>query len=118
MDWVYFNDGRKSLPCLIRDVAYEGAGIMIADPPQFRVRSICPFRTGREGWVLSQASARLLLVAARLYSTVLRRRRAAGEGISNVRLFVLFKTRPPTAVIVSCPLYEHRRPGPTRSHVS
>src|SRR6185312_11214085 len=27
---VYFNDGRKSLPCLIRDVAYEGARIIIA----------------------------------------------------------------------------------------
>ena len=27
---IYFNDGRKSLPCLIRDVAYEGARIMIA----------------------------------------------------------------------------------------
>jgi hypothetical protein len=29
---VYFNNGRKSLPCLIRDVAYEGARIVIADP--------------------------------------------------------------------------------------
>jgi hypothetical protein len=27
---VYFNDGRESLPCLIRDVAYEGARIIIA----------------------------------------------------------------------------------------
>ena len=27
---VYFNDGRKSLACLIRDVAYEGARIIIA----------------------------------------------------------------------------------------
>jgi hypothetical protein len=27
---VYFNDGRKSLPCVIRDVAYEGARIIIA----------------------------------------------------------------------------------------
>ena len=30
---VYFNNGHKSLPCLIRDVAYEGARIVIADPP-------------------------------------------------------------------------------------
>ena len=29
---VYFNNGHKSLPCLIRDVAYEGARIVIADP--------------------------------------------------------------------------------------
>jgi hypothetical protein len=27
---IYFNDGRKSVPCLIRDVAYEGARIIIA----------------------------------------------------------------------------------------
>ena len=27
---VYFKDGRKSLPCLVRDVAYEGARIIIA----------------------------------------------------------------------------------------
>ena len=29
---VYFNNGRKSLPCLIRDVAYEGARIILTDP--------------------------------------------------------------------------------------
>jgi hypothetical protein len=29
---VYFNNGRKWLPCLIRDVAYEGARITIAHP--------------------------------------------------------------------------------------
>ena len=29
---VYFNNGTNSLPCLIRDVAYEGARIIIADP--------------------------------------------------------------------------------------
>src|SRR6516225_9496946 len=27
---VYFNNGRKSQPCLIRDVAYEGARIIVA----------------------------------------------------------------------------------------
>ena len=32
---VYFNNGRKSLPCLIRDVAYEGARIIIADPAAY-----------------------------------------------------------------------------------
>jgi hypothetical protein len=29
---IYFNNGRKSQPCLIRDVAYEGARIIIAKP--------------------------------------------------------------------------------------
>jgi hypothetical protein len=29
---VYFNDGRKWLPCLVRDVAYEGARIIVGDP--------------------------------------------------------------------------------------
>ena len=29
---IFFNNGRKSLPCLIRDVAYEGARIIIANP--------------------------------------------------------------------------------------
>ena len=29
---AYFNDGRKSLPCFIRDMAYEGARIIVADP--------------------------------------------------------------------------------------
>jgi hypothetical protein len=29
---VYFNHGRKSQPCLIRDVAYEGARIIVAKP--------------------------------------------------------------------------------------
>jgi hypothetical protein len=27
---VYFNSGRKSQPCLIRDIAYEGARIIVA----------------------------------------------------------------------------------------
>jgi hypothetical protein len=30
---VYFNKSRKSLPCLIRDIAYEGAPIIIVNPP-------------------------------------------------------------------------------------
>ena len=29
---VYFNNGRKWQPCLIRDVAYEGARIIVAKP--------------------------------------------------------------------------------------
>jgi hypothetical protein len=29
---VYFNNGRKSRPCVIRDIAYEGARIVVADP--------------------------------------------------------------------------------------
>jgi hypothetical protein len=29
---VYFNDGRGSLPCDIRDISYEGARIVISDP--------------------------------------------------------------------------------------
>jgi hypothetical protein len=29
---IYLNNGRKSLSCLIRDVAYEGARIIVADP--------------------------------------------------------------------------------------
>lgn len=29
---IYFHNGRKSQPCLIRDVAYEGARIIIAKP--------------------------------------------------------------------------------------
>lgn len=29
---IFFKNGRKSLPCLIRDVAYEGARIIIANP--------------------------------------------------------------------------------------
>ena len=29
---IYLNNGRKSLSCVIRDVAYEGARIIVADP--------------------------------------------------------------------------------------
>lgn len=29
---VYFNNGRKSRSCVIRDIAYEGARIIVADP--------------------------------------------------------------------------------------
>jgi hypothetical protein len=29
---IYFNDGRPSVPCLIQDISYEGARIIILDP--------------------------------------------------------------------------------------
>ena len=29
---LYFNEGRDSLPCLIRDVAYEGARVILSGP--------------------------------------------------------------------------------------
>jgi len=28
---VYFNKGRKSLPCLVRDISYEGARIVLSE---------------------------------------------------------------------------------------
>ena len=29
---VYFNDGRKSVSCVVRDISYEGARIIFSDP--------------------------------------------------------------------------------------
>jgi len=52
---VYFNDGRKSLPCFIRDIFYEGARIVL--PQRTKIPDLIELHVPKKHRVV-QASVR------------------------------------------------------------